>query len=63
MEVVRGKSLSIGDFGFSADHAGLEVHEHRAGNVLAARGLVMNTANKLGPHTKMDLGTRPGVGL
>jgi hypothetical protein len=27
----------------SADHAGLEVEEHRAGDVLAARGYVVKT--------------------
>jgi hypothetical protein len=26
--------------GYSTDHAGLEVHEHRAGGVVAAHGLV-----------------------
>jgi hypothetical protein len=32
-------------FGFSADHAGLEVEEYRAGNVLSARGLMVKNVH------------------
>jgi hypothetical protein len=35
------KSLPSGVWGYSTDHAGLEVEEHRAGHVLASRSFVV----------------------
>jgi len=40
-EVSRAEELAERQHAQSADHAGLEVHEHRAGHVPAALGLVV----------------------
>jgi ketopantoate reductase len=42
-EVSRTEELAERRRAHSADHAGLEVEEHRAWYVLAARSLVVNT--------------------
>ena len=42
-EISRTKELAERRRAHSVDHAGLEVEEHRAWCVLAARGLVVNT--------------------
>ena len=44
-EVLRAEELSEQRRAQSADHAELEVEEHRAGRVLAARGLVVKNAD------------------
>jgi hypothetical protein len=40
-EVVRADKVAEQRRAHSADHAGLEVEEHRAGHALSARGLVV----------------------
>jgi hypothetical protein len=46
-EVSRAKELAERRRVHSADHAGLEVEEHRAGHVLAARGLLVKYVDSL----------------
>jgi hypothetical protein len=41
---MRNSSPS-GNLGYSADHAGIEVDEHRAGHVLAAQGLAVQNVD------------------
>jgi hypothetical protein len=40
--LTRAEELAERRCAHGADHAGLEVEEHRAGHLLAARGLVLN---------------------
>ena len=58
-EVSRAEELGERRCAHSNDHAGLEVEEHRAGHVLAALSLVVNTLMRpscasLSPKCRVD---------